>query len=93
MQAMKLSVVIVNYNVKYFLEQCLRSVSAAADGLDVEVVVVDNARAINAVCHGIRIGETDNKPCAFHLAHGVGRIRFYWNVHGTDSIVSSELVR
>ena len=31
---MKLSVVIVNYNVKYFLEQCLRSVSAAADGLD-----------------------------------------------------------
>ena len=40
---MKLSVVIVNYNVKYFLEQCLRSVSAAADGLDVEVVVVDNA--------------------------------------------------
>ena len=39
---MKLSVVIVNYNVKYFLEQCLRSVFAAAEGIDTEVWVVDN---------------------------------------------------
>lgn len=39
---MKLSVIIVNYNVKYFLEQCLRSVQAASEGLDVEVWVVDN---------------------------------------------------
>ena len=39
---MKLSVVIVNYNVKYFLEQCLRSVYAAAEGIDTDVWVVDN---------------------------------------------------
>ncbi len=39
---MKLSVVIVNYNVKYFLEQCLLSVKEASKGLDVEVFVVDN---------------------------------------------------
>ncbi len=39
---MKLSVVIVNYNVKYFLEQCLRSVERAALGLELEVFVVDN---------------------------------------------------
>lgn len=39
---MKLSVVIVNYNVKYFLEQCLHSVDAAIDGLETEVFVVDN---------------------------------------------------
>ena len=38
----KLSVIIVNYNVKYFLEQCLRSVRAATVGMDVEVFVVDN---------------------------------------------------
>lgn len=36
------SVVIVNYNVKYFLEQCLRSVEAAVVGLEVEIFVVDN---------------------------------------------------
>ncbi len=39
---MKLSVIIVNYNVKHFLEQCLYSVRKAAKGMDVEVWVVDN---------------------------------------------------
>ena len=39
---MKLSVIIVNYNVKYFLEQCLHSVMAAARKMDAEVWVVDN---------------------------------------------------
>lgn len=41
---MELSVVIVNYNVKYFLEQCLASVMAACKNQpDVEVYVVDNS--------------------------------------------------
>ncbi|MCC7514134.1 MAG: glycosyltransferase, partial [Bacteroidia bacterium] len=39
---MKLSVVIVNYNVKYFLEQCLISVGKAISDIDAEVFVVDN---------------------------------------------------
>ena len=37
-----LSVVIVNYNVKFYLEQCLESVRRASEGLQVEVFVVDN---------------------------------------------------
>ncbi len=37
-----LSVIIVNYNVSYFLEQCLLSVRRAVAGLEVEVFVVDN---------------------------------------------------
>lgn len=40
---MELSIVIVNYNVRYFLEQCLRSVEAAIEGIEAEVFVVDNA--------------------------------------------------
>jgi len=40
---MKLSVVIVNYNVKHFLEQCLCSLEQAAARVDHEVIVVDNA--------------------------------------------------
>ena len=40
---MELSVVIVNYNVKYFLEQCLLSVARAVEGISTEVFVVDNA--------------------------------------------------
>lgn len=39
---MKLSVVIVNYNVEHFLEQCLHSVEKAISGIDAEVWVVDN---------------------------------------------------
>ena len=39
---MKLSIIIVNYNVKYFLEQCLCSVRAAVRGMEAEVLVVDN---------------------------------------------------
>ncbi len=39
---MDLSVIIVNYNVKYFLEQCLLSVRKAAQDMAVEVWVVDN---------------------------------------------------
>lgn len=39
---MKLSIVIVNYNVKYFLEQCLHSVEKAMTSIDAEVFVVDN---------------------------------------------------
>ena len=39
---MKLSVIIVNYNVEYFLEQCLYSVRRAVKAIDAEVFVVDN---------------------------------------------------
>ncbi|WP_092852922.1 glycosyltransferase family 2 protein [Algibacter pectinivorans] len=39
---MKLSIVILNYNVKCFLELCLRSVEAAISNIDAEIIVVDN---------------------------------------------------
>jgi len=39
---MDLSIIIVNYNVKYFLEQCLHSVQRASGDLQTEVFVVDN---------------------------------------------------
>lgn len=46
---MKLSIIIVNYNVKYFLEQCLLSVENAIDGIDTEVFVVDN-NSVDDLC-------------------------------------------
>jgi GT2 family glycosyltransferase len=39
---MKLSIVIVNYNVKYFLEQCLYAAYKAASKISSEIIVVDN---------------------------------------------------
>jgi GT2 family glycosyltransferase len=37
-----LSIIIVNYNVKHFLEQCLYATQKAITGLSAEVIVVDN---------------------------------------------------
>lgn len=39
----EISVVIVNYNVKHFLEQCLLSIEKAKHNLNIEVIIVDNA--------------------------------------------------
>ena len=39
---MKLSIVIVSYNVRDYLENCLQSVSRALEGIEGEVFVVDN---------------------------------------------------
>ncbi len=46
---MKLTVIIVNYNVRYFLEQCLRSLFLSGAGIDMEVYVVDNASSDRSV--------------------------------------------
>jgi GT2 family glycosyltransferase len=39
---MQLSVIILNYNVRYFLEQCVASVQEALTNIDSEIIVVDN---------------------------------------------------
>ncbi len=50
---MQLSIIIVNYNVKYFVEQCLISVSKALKNIDAEVFVVDN-NSVDGSCEMIR---------------------------------------
>lgn len=50
---MKLSVIIVNYNVKHFLEQCLNSVFAAAKYCESEFFVVDN-NSVDGSCAMVR---------------------------------------
>ena len=48
---MKLSVIIVSYNVCRFVAQCLDSVQKASSGIDAEVFVVDNASADDTVSY------------------------------------------
>lgn len=50
---MELSVIIVNYNVKHFLEQCLCSVQKAVttSKINAEIIVVDNCSKDNSVSH------------------------------------------
>jgi GT2 family glycosyltransferase len=46
-----LSIIIVNYNVKYFLEQCLYSVVRATETIQSEIIVVDNQSTDDSVCY------------------------------------------
>lgn len=39
---MQLSVIILNYNVRYFLELCVLSIQNAIQNIDAEIIVVDN---------------------------------------------------
>jgi GT2 family glycosyltransferase len=61
---MQLSIIIVNYNVKFFLEQCLLSVSKAVVGMEAEILVVDNASTD---------GSCDYLPAKFR------NVQFSWN--------------
>ncbi len=60
----QLSVIIVNYNVKYFLEQCLCSVRKAVSGIDAEIIVVDNA---------------SNDGSRNYLEPLFPEVKFFWN--------------
>jgi len=44
-----ISIVIVNYNVQFFLRQCLNSIFKSSGGLNLEVIVVDNASTDGSV--------------------------------------------
>ncbi|MDD2385995.1 MAG: glycosyltransferase [Bacteroidales bacterium] len=50
---MKISVIIVNYNVKHFLEQCLNSVLASARHCETEIYVVDN-NSVDGSCSMVK---------------------------------------
>lgn len=45
----QISVIIVNYNVRYFIEQAILSVKNASKGLNVEIIVIDNASVDHSV--------------------------------------------
>ena len=48
---MKLSVIIVNYNVRYYIEQCINSVERATTDIETEIFVVDNASSDHSVAY------------------------------------------
>ncbi len=63
----KLTVVIVSYNVRHYLEQCIVSVQRAAQDIDYEIYVVDNASVDDTVSYlherfgsGINLIESQN---------------------------------
>jgi GT2 family glycosyltransferase len=61
--SLQLSIIIVNYNVKYYLENCLLSVIAACANVKAEIIVVDNA-------------STDGSKA--YLANRFNSVHFIW---------------
>ena len=61
---MLLSIIIVNYNVKFFLEHCLLSVIKACKEIDAEIFVVDN-------------NSSDGSEA--YLSPKFPSVKFYWN--------------
>ncbi|MBL7738800.1 MAG: glycosyltransferase [Chitinophagaceae bacterium] len=95
---MQLSVVIVNYNVRHFLEQCLYSVQKAMASLQAEVWVIDNNSADNSIEYlrpqfpGIRfIANQENlgfaKACNQGLKLSTGKYILFLN---PDTIVEED---
>lgn len=80
---MQLSVIIVNYNVKYFLEQCLCSVVKACKNITAEIIVVDNNStdgsrdflpqrfpSVNFIWNGVNVGFAKANNQALTTAKG-----------------------
>jgi O-antigen biosynthesis protein len=61
---MKLSIIIVNYNVKYFLEQCLYAALKAATKVSSEIIVIDND-SVDGSCQMV----TEKFPEVFLIAN------------------------
>ncbi|MEP6726985.1 MAG: glycosyltransferase family 2 protein [Bacteroidota bacterium] len=82
-----LSIIIVNYNVKYFLEQCLYSVQKAVRGMDAEVIVVDNNSTDESVAYLQKIFSgikfiVNEKNTGYAKANNQG-----WQIAGGDYIL------
>lgn len=95
---MRLSVIIVSYNVYPFLDNCLRSVRQALNGIEGEIIVVDNA-SVDHTSQLVRqhfpdvvmIANTDNSGFAKANNQGIAAAKGeYILLLNPDTIVSGD---
>lgn len=97
---MKLTVVIVNYNVKYYVGQCIDSLKKALRGIDSEIVVVDNHSRDGSVDYiskidGVRLIESGHN-LGFSKANNIAIRQSeaeYVLLLNPDTIVSEDSIR
>ncbi len=69
---MKLSIIIVSYNVKHYLQQCIDSLRRATDGIDAKIIIVDNHSKDNTVDY-LKKNNKDIKIIASKHNYGFAR--------------------
>lgn len=95
---MTLSIIIVNYNVKFFLEQCLHSVAAALRQIEGEVIVIDNHSTDESLAYlapkfpAVRfitnpVNSGFGKACNLGLEQATGRYILFLN---PDTIIAED---
>lgn len=97
---MKISVVLVNYNVKYYVGQCIDSVRRALQGIDSEIIVVDNHSRDGSVDYlskieGVRIIESGHN-LGFSKANNIAirqSTAEYVLMLNPDTIVAEDAIR
>ena len=97
---MKISVVIVNYNVKYYVGQCIDSVRRALQGIGSEIIVVDNHSRDGSVDYlskieGVRIIESGHN-LGFSKANNIAirqSTAEYVLMLNPDTIVAEDAIR
>lgn len=98
---MKVSVIIVNYNVKYYISQCVDSVMKASDGMDVEIIIVDNHSSDGSVSYlrkqypNVRIMASSHN-LGFSRANNIGIKRStgdYILLLNPDTIIEQDTLR
>ncbi|MCF7569187.1 glycosyltransferase family 2 protein [Sabulilitoribacter arenilitoris] len=95
---MKLSVVILNYNVHYFLQLCLKSVQAAILNIDAEIIVVDNnsedssCSMVKALFPNVKLIE-NKKNIGFSKGNNIGVLQSkgeYICILNPDTVVAED---
>ena len=98
---MIVSIIIVNYNVKFFLEQCLYSVQKSIEEVETEIIVVDNSSTDDSILYLQSLfqqvlfikNETNEgfaKACNKGLSYAKGKYILFLN---PDTILSENVIR
>ncbi len=98
---MTVSIIIVNYNVKFFLEQCLYSIKKSTQCIESEIIVVDNNSADDSICYLQQIfqdvlfiknerNEGFAKACNKGLQHANGKYILFLN---PDTLVAEDTIK
>ncbi len=98
---MELTIVIVNYRVKYFLEQTLRAALDATQGIDTQVIVIDNASGDDSIAFSRQrfpqvtfVENADNVGFARANNQGIAMAQGrYTLILNPDTIITRECVR